>query len=852
MARGILAVGVLALLVVGIPWGLARYVGWPLPRRLPRIGEVVSFLASPLSTGMLLDALECALWVLWAAFAAAVLNVLGEAACLLPRLRTRVSRTGPLRVLAAALVSGVVLALTPTRDLHWALAVQKHPLADSGSPNSPWEAGISGRSLRGPDGVANDTNTTVVVRTPRNGIHDSLWRIAERRLGDGSLWPQIFELNRNRTQPDGGALTHPNLIQPGWILRLPVPSAPTPDDDHAGQKPGGSPNAGSPLPSSGSPTPTEHSASSSATNSDKRGNGSAPGVSLPDGALVGLGLATAIVVALVVVRRRRRMRYRPGSGRRDDVHFAPVIRALRQAQEKAPDERETPSGAPVLSEFGKPTHVVGAKEGRALAWDLARTRGLGLVGPGALDAARALLVQLLGEQRLPGQGEVELVVPAPDVSRLLGREASTLRPMGRLRVVADQDEALNVMEGELLSRARARHGQEGVSDTGWTELVLVATAQAMDERRLQAVLDNGSTLGMAGILIGQWPSGTTLRIREDGSVAVAVPADSEGAFAGARLFRLSTEDAGALVELLIEAEAATSEAQVPEPIHRHPTPEHPPDEEAVPRSTAQSHEPVVQVSVLGAVCLRYVPPDSPVAVGITNAFAHKQRELMAFLSLRQEGARRETVAATLWPQAPHSRPYNSLHATLSQVRRALRTVTHGGLTDVTVQSDSRYALDKDHVVVDLWEFRAALALSRQLVDDEERASAALHQAVDLYTGDFAEDVSAEWAETPREALRRDFLDAVSAVVRHVSRTDPRQALHLLERARERDTYNEAIYRDIARLQAQLGLLDAVRRTLELLKRSLAEIEEEPSPSTIGLCEALLRGHGGVSLRGDQA
>ncbi|MFF4508932.1 hypothetical protein [Streptomyces sp. NPDC001401] len=469
-----------------------------------------------------------------------------------------------------------------------------------------------------------------------------------------------------------------------------------------------------------------------------------------------------------------------------------------------------------------------------------------------MDAVRALLVQLLSEQRVPGQDGAELVVAAPDVSRLLGREASALRPMGRLRVVADQDEALNVMEGELLARARARHEQEGASEAGWTELVLVATAQAMDERRLQAVLDNGSTFGMAGILVGQWPAGTTLRIREDGTVAVAAPADSEGAFAGSRLFRLSTDDAGALVELLIEAEAATSEARIPEPSYPPPTAEHPLDEEAVPRSTAQSHEHVIRVSVLGAVCLRYVSPDSPVAVGITDAFAQKQRELMAYLSLHQEGARRETVAATLWPQAPHSRPYNSLHATLSQVRRALRAATHGGLTDVTVQSDGRYALDKDHVVVDLWEFRAALALSRQLGDDEGRASAALHRAVDLYTGDFAEDVSAEWAETPREALRRDFLDAVSAVVRYVSRTDPRQALHLLERARERDAYNEAIYRDIARMQAQLGLLDAVRRTFELLKRSLAEIDEEPSPSTIGLCEALLRGHGGGSLRGDDA
>jgi nucleoid-associated protein YgaU len=43
---------------------------------------------------------------------------------------------------------------------------------------------------------------------------DSLWKIAKQFYGKGSAWPRIHEANKDR-------ITNPDLIQPGWTLRIP-------------------------------------------------------------------------------------------------------------------------------------------------------------------------------------------------------------------------------------------------------------------------------------------------------------------------------------------------------------------------------------------------------------------------------------------------------------------------------------------------------------------------------------------------------------------------------------------------------------------------------------------------------
>ena len=58
---------------------------------------------------------------------------------------------------------------------------------------------------------------------------DSLWLLAELHLGDAMRWPEIFELNAGQLD-GGGTLRDPNLIHPGWRLRLPPPDPPAPSE----------------------------------------------------------------------------------------------------------------------------------------------------------------------------------------------------------------------------------------------------------------------------------------------------------------------------------------------------------------------------------------------------------------------------------------------------------------------------------------------------------------------------------------------------------------------------------------------------------------------------------------------
>ncbi len=319
LVRGLFAAAVLAGLLAGVPWAAWHFVGWPLPHHMPTWEQIKTVLSQPASSQLVIDILACVCWLVWAAFAIDVARCTTIAvrtgrwpALAAPRLPG-----GPLQALAAALVGTIVLTLLGNRAASARGPAPDRPTAVPAAPVAGADLDGSRLPFAGPAPAAVPASHrlttaaprldpalvpgrpwTVVVRPPTRGIHDSLWRIADRNLGDGARWPEIYRLNRGRLQPDGQRLLSPNLIYPGW--RLTLPGHPTVSYPHAPHPPRHAPPHGhprpprtphQPAPPRRTPSPTPHRpapTSPQPAQGPGRSPGArpSPGIDLPGGAAV--------------------------------------------------------------------------------------------------------------------------------------------------------------------------------------------------------------------------------------------------------------------------------------------------------------------------------------------------------------------------------------------------------------------------------------------------------------------------------------------------------------------------------------------------------------------------------------
>ena len=177
---------------------------------------------------------------------------------------------------------------------------------------------------------------------------DSLWRIAERELGSGLRWHEVYRLNEGRQFSGGGSLTDPRLIYPGWVLELPHRDGA--GLARAGQQGGherrvedrAADNASStPEPSSEGPSPiaesptTQGKSRSDSQQDDDQAEVSRPQeptVELPSGFLVAASFASGLLAAHLLGRlHRRRSRRLAGVESVETVVTPDLIRDLRRA-----------------------------------------------------------------------------------------------------------------------------------------------------------------------------------------------------------------------------------------------------------------------------------------------------------------------------------------------------------------------------------------------------------------------------------------------------------------------------------------------------------------------------------------
>ena len=219
ITRALFAMALLLVLVVGAPVVLARAVGWPLPTRLPTVEQLRDALGgSSIDDGTIVKTLAVVCWVAW-------LQVVSAAsfevhAWIRGTVSARVPLGGLVQPGVRRLVMSVALVLAGLRSAPLAPlpSVTVLPVAAvSVQPPPPSPAVGTEASVKEPATQAVSSAAGAIIVNPR----DSLWRLAEHHLGDGMRWRELWELNRDRTFPDGRVFRNPDIIQPGWSLNCP-------------------------------------------------------------------------------------------------------------------------------------------------------------------------------------------------------------------------------------------------------------------------------------------------------------------------------------------------------------------------------------------------------------------------------------------------------------------------------------------------------------------------------------------------------------------------------------------------------------------------------------------------------
>jgi nucleoid-associated protein YgaU/DNA-binding SARP family transcriptional activator len=222
VARGLAAVAVMVMLLVGFPVAMARLVGWPLPTSVPSLDGMRDVLETgDVPAQLVVNVLAVIAWLLWAQLAYAIAV---EAIWAARGQARRTLRTLPgVQLAAARLVASCTLVLSASLPARAAVA-QPLPSVPAARPIA---AAVDERGqapgpvivrIGQPDASASSAAPPTYRTTPG----DSWWSISEAMLGDGQRWREVRGANIGREFADGSVINdHSQFVVAGTDLLLP-------------------------------------------------------------------------------------------------------------------------------------------------------------------------------------------------------------------------------------------------------------------------------------------------------------------------------------------------------------------------------------------------------------------------------------------------------------------------------------------------------------------------------------------------------------------------------------------------------------------------------------------------------
>jgi DNA-binding SARP family transcriptional activator len=409
-----------------------------------------------------------------------------------------------------------------------------------------------------------------------------------------------------------------------------------------------------------------------------------------------------------------------------------------------------------------------------------------------------------------------------------------------VRVAATTADAVAVFEAELRRPTRpddagpVRPAGNGSSGDGPAPLVLLTRAPADQDtaRRLATALTDGAG---SAVLLGVWPAGRTWQVDAAGHVQ-----DSRRPDTAAR--RLCVLGAVAATDLLTVIGQACPGRQ-PDP---HPTSAAAlPDQGAavsvprVPRQATSPDEPPVtrlpgpdarqvDVRLLGEPAVEF--GGKPVTIRRSAAV-----QVLVFLAVHRQGASAVQLVEAIWPGLAAHTVTGRLYTTVSELRTTLQAACDGPVVE---RVGDRYRLIPDRLMVDLWQLRDSVHHAATAVAAVQGATA-WRAVIDRYTGELAAGHDWPWLAGPREATRRQVIDAYAALA--AVEPDPQAALRLLQDAIRVDLFNEDLHRRAVHALSAVGDYQAAVVLLDGYTQRLADVHLEVGEDLRQIAAALRAG-----------
>lgn len=852
--RSLLSGLVLAAVIIGLPAALLATVG---PPPLPTGVDMSVLFIQAVSFDVVVGVLIWVLYLAWLQFTVCTLveaasaikghgvpghvPLSGGMQSLVRRLIASVLLLGAVSGPVAAAAAPVVEEPTPAVAVSQDVSSQQPAAADSqadGAATASQGADSDHQYMRYMvNGVELDQETgaqlvgqrVYIVQPPEGRYHDNLWDIAERNLGEGRAYSQIYDLNVGRAQPDGGSLELARLIQPGWLLVMPesatsvarVEAIPT-----------------TPAPAPAAPTPQQQ----------EEGNHIPAGLGqdLRDVAPVQMpaigSLLAASLVSVLVARRR----WLAGAFNEDSAELERLLRV-------GADESRSRRLDAVLRSLddlpGSPRPYAVAIDDDACYLRMARPlpdapAPWRAQQEGMTWALRAGQEPPLKDRPCPLPGLVT-VGRTPEGADILIDLAFA---DGDVIVTGDPAMAAEVVSAlalELCTNPWSRDAD--VVGTG-----LSATLHGVAGRRLQtpeSLMGQAALPGVGGVLTGRRPeTQTTFMLIGNGATPPPLPpgrsyalvrtdSNRQGrwtieidASGTARIFPL-----GIMVTAsrATEAEIAALEGLFAPVEETHDDGRPPvPDPPMPPLATAALRAASVRIQVLGNTLVE-------TAGAVDQTRRSILTEAAVCVALHPEGIRPSILGAMLWPLGATA---DVVGATVERLRSWLGQDSQGA-PHLREDAEGRLVLGPG-VVLDWDVLRSLLDSSRRCAPQQEVEL--LTEALRLVRGPMVSDAAEghyTWLARVRAARQFDALvvDAAHRLVELIGDTDPDGAATAIATGLQVVELDQGLWRDRLRLASRRGRGELEQEIRILLDAAGADDLDQIDPATAALVEDLSPG-----------